>query len=185
MPSAIAATALVAGCATLPSVPVTASHGARHEPAASRVTTTSTSTTTTEPPVAPLAWSPCNEGLQCATLTVPLDYADPDGSTVPISVVRHAAEEPAARIGSLVIDPGGPGLSGVDDMANELSALTPQVLDDFDVVMFDPPRGGSQRPRHLWRNSGESPSQPSRSGARHTDPAGGTDGAAEAVWPRV
>ena len=45
---------------------------------------------------------------------------------------------PADRIGSLVIDPGGPGVSGVDDMANELNVLTPGLLDDFDIVMFDP-----------------------------------------------
>ena len=85
-----------------------------------------------------MAWSPCNGDLQCGTLVVPLDYAQPDGPTIPIAVARHPAEDPAARIGSLVIDPGGPGLSGIDDMANELSALTPQLLDDFDIVMFDP-----------------------------------------------
>jgi pimeloyl-ACP methyl ester carboxylesterase len=85
-----------------------------------------------------MAWSPCNSDLQCGTLVVPLDYAHPDGPTIPIAVARHPAEDPAARIGSLVIDPGGPGVSGVDDMANELRALTPQLLDDFDIVLFDP-----------------------------------------------
>ncbi len=76
--------------------------------------------------------------LQCGTLIVPLDYADPRGPTLPIAVARHPAEDPATRIGSLVIDPGGPGVSGIDDMSNELSSLTPGVLDDFDIVMFDP-----------------------------------------------
>jgi pimeloyl-ACP methyl ester carboxylesterase len=70
-------------------------------------------------------------------LVVPLNYADPGGPTIPIAVARHPAEDPATRIGSLVINPGGPGVSGIDDMQNELSALTPQLLDDFDVVMFD------------------------------------------------
>ena len=51
---------------------------------------------------------------------MPLDYADPGGPTIPIAVARHPAEDPADRIGSLVIDPGGPGRSGIDDMANEL-----------------------------------------------------------------
>ena len=92
----------------------------------------------TEPPVTPISWSPCNGDLQCGTLVVPLDYADPKGPTIPIAVARHPAEDPAARIGSLVIDPGGPGCPGIDDMANELSSLTPQLLDDFDIVMFDP-----------------------------------------------
>ncbi len=76
--------------------------------------------------------------LQCGTLVVPLNYADPAGPTIPIALVRHPAEDPSARIGSLVIDPGGPGVSGIDDAANELSALTPQLLDDFDIVLFDP-----------------------------------------------
>ena len=53
-------------------------------------------------------------------------------------MARHPAEDPAARIGSLVIDPGGPGVSGIDDMSNELGVLTPQLLDDFDIVLFDP-----------------------------------------------
>ncbi len=85
-----------------------------------------------------MVWTPCNGDLQCGTLVVPLDYADPNGPTIPIAVARHPAEDPAARIGSLVIDPGGPGVSGIDDMANELGVLTPQLLDDFDIVMFDP-----------------------------------------------
>ena len=85
-----------------------------------------------------MVWSPCNGDSQCGTLVVPLDYAHPGGSTISVAVARHTAEEPAARIGSLVIDPGGPGVSGINDMSNELSALTPQLLDDFDIVLFDP-----------------------------------------------
>jgi pimeloyl-ACP methyl ester carboxylesterase len=93
----------------------------------------------TEPPVTPVDWTPCNGDLQCGNLIVPLDYAHAaHGPTISIALARHPAGVPAARIGSLVIDPGGPGVSGVDDMANELSSLTPGLLDDFDVVMFDP-----------------------------------------------
>lgn len=93
---------------------------------------------TNGPPVTPLTWSPCNGDLQCASLVVPLNYAHTRGPTIAIAVERHQAEDPSARIGSLVINPGGPGVSGLDDMANELSVLTPQLLDDFDIVMFDP-----------------------------------------------
>jgi pimeloyl-ACP methyl ester carboxylesterase len=90
------------------------------------------------PPVTPLTWSPCNGDLQCASLVVPLNYADPGGPTIAIALERHPAEDPSARLGSLVINPGGPGVSGLDDMRNELAALTPQLLDDFDIVTFDP-----------------------------------------------
>jgi pimeloyl-ACP methyl ester carboxylesterase len=71
-------------------------------------------------------------------MTVPLDYAKPQGATIGMAVERHLAEVPAQRIGSLVINPGGPGVSGIDDFPNELSSLTGQLLDDFDVVTFDP-----------------------------------------------
>ena len=108
-----------------------------------------------------MAWSPCNGDLQCGTLVVPLDYADPSGPTIPIAVARHPAEDPAARIGSLVIDPGGPGVSGIDDMANELSVLTPQLLDDFDIVMFDPRGVERSDPVDLRRgDTGSAPSDP-------------------------
>jgi pimeloyl-ACP methyl ester carboxylesterase len=105
---------------------------------ATSTTTTTVPTTVPEPPVAPISWVACGADLQCGTLTVPLDYARPGGTTIGIAVERHLADVPADRIGSLVINPGGPGVSGIDDFANELAALTPGLLDDFDIVTFDP-----------------------------------------------
>jgi pimeloyl-ACP methyl ester carboxylesterase len=103
------------------------------------LTLPSTSTTTTATlPVAPITWTQCNGNLQCGTLIVPLDYAHPQGATIGIAVERHLARDPAQRIGSLVINPGGPGVSGIDDFVNELDILTPGLLDDFDIVTFDP-----------------------------------------------
>jgi pimeloyl-ACP methyl ester carboxylesterase len=130
-----AAVLVLAGCST-PGHHV-ATPPAHHHRTGS-TTSSSTSTTTTTLPVAPIAWTPCNGDLQCGTLTVPLNYADPGGSTIGIAVERHVAETPSARIGSLVINPGGPGVSGIDDFSNELSVLTPGLLDDFDIVTFDP-----------------------------------------------
>ncbi len=71
-------------------------------------------------------------------MIVPLNYAHPQGATIGIAVERHLARDPAQRIGSLVINPGGPGVSGIDDFVNELDTLTPGLLDDFDIVTFDP-----------------------------------------------
>ena len=135
LPVVATASLFAASSASLPGSPQS-QRAASHRGAAT--TTTTTTTIPPEPPATPLSWSSCAGGLQCATLVVPLDYADPRGPTIPIAVVRHPAEVPAARIGSLVIDPGGPGVSGIDDTTNELSVLTPQLLDDFDVVLFDP-----------------------------------------------
>jgi pimeloyl-ACP methyl ester carboxylesterase len=107
-----------------------------------------------------MAWTPCNSDLECGTLVVPLDYAQPAGPTIPIAVARHSAQDPAARIGSLVIDPGGPGVSGIDDMANELSALTPQLLDDFDIVLFDPRGVERSDPVTCGASTSSAPSDP-------------------------
>ena len=86
----------------------------------------------------PVVWSPCGDDLQCGSVSVPLDYDRPDGGTIKIALERRPAADPADRIGSLVINPGGPGTSGIDDLQNELSVLTPELLDDFDIVSFDP-----------------------------------------------
>ena len=161
------AAVLVAGCTPPPSGSGLEATGAGHTVASRRAApaapVTPSTTTTTELPVAPLVWAPCNGDLQCATLTVPLDYADPGGPTIPIAVARHPAEDPAARIGSLVIDPGGPGLSGVDDLAHQVSVLSPQLLEQFDIVTFDPRGVGRSDPITCGEtpgNSGSSPGDP-------------------------
>src|SRR4051794_5436125 len=63
-----------------------------------------------------IAWSPCDppgDGLDCATVSVPLDWDRPDGKLIDLAVMRHRASRPADRIGTLFVDPGGPGASGV------------------------------------------------------------------------
>ena len=89
-----------------------------------------------------LAWGPCGRAapapFECATAAVPLDYDQPAGATIPLAVVRRPAAAPAERLGTLFINPGGPGGSGVD-AAVDLAPLLPAALRDrFDVVGFDP-----------------------------------------------
>src|SRR4051812_44821855 len=99
---------------------------------AAPITTTSTSlapTTTTAPGPAPspapktsLNFAPCasDEGFQCATAEVPLDYAHPNGPTQAVRVTRLAASGPVnQRIGSLFVNPGGPG-AGALSFAHDL-----------------------------------------------------------------
>jgi hypothetical protein len=60
-------------------------------------------------------WSPCErECFECATVPVPLDHDQPEGATILLSVIRLPATDPGHRIGSLLLNPGGPGGSGVD-----------------------------------------------------------------------
>src|SRR6266702_5728086 len=60
-----------------------------------------------------LVWRSCDNGYQCTGLTVPVDYAEPGGATLHLAVVRKSATDQAHRLGSLVVNPGGPGGSGI------------------------------------------------------------------------
>jgi pimeloyl-ACP methyl ester carboxylesterase len=115
-------------------------------------TTEPTPGATTEPTsgatTGTLDWMPCDDidGLECATLAVPLDHADPGGEQIDLAIVRQPAGDPGARIGSVVFNPGGPGGSGREFL--ELARLTvpTEVADVFDLVSFDPRGVGMSTP---------------------------------------
>ncbi|MEU4577670.1 alpha/beta fold hydrolase [Nonomuraea sp. NPDC023979] len=87
-----------------------------------------------------ISWTPCAEdpSAECGTLTVPVDWRKPRGETFELALARRKASDPAARIGSLVINPGGPGGSGVDAVVGGYLGFTPEITSRFDVVGFDP-----------------------------------------------
>ncbi|WP_149825239.1 alpha/beta hydrolase [Streptomyces tailanensis] len=108
---------------------------------------TGTSTAATPATSAPLqgsiAWEPCDspygEGdFECATLAVPVDWARPDGETIDLALSRHRATDPDRRIGSLLLNPGGPGMSGVDLALSSPFSFSPELVERFDFVGFDP-----------------------------------------------
>lgn len=75
--------------------------------------------------------------LECGTLAVPLDHDDPDGETIDIALARvPASGGPGERIGSLVLNPGGPGESGVEMLAHP--QFSDGIREAFDLVAFDP-----------------------------------------------
>ncbi len=84
--------------------------------------------------IAPIEWTPCG-GFGCATFAVPLDHLDPDGPTIDLALRRRSASG-GDPIGTLFINPGGPGGSGYD-MLSWFSG-DPRTLANFDVVGFDP-----------------------------------------------
>ncbi|MCX4527936.1 MULTISPECIES: alpha/beta hydrolase [unclassified Streptomyces] len=106
----------------------------------------------------PLKWGECEaptpaEGggeappkdWQCATLHVPLDYADPEGETIPLALIRAKARDKDKRLGSLVFNFGGPGGSGISTLpgaAKEYDALRER----YDLVSFDPRGVGASAP---------------------------------------
>jgi pimeloyl-ACP methyl ester carboxylesterase len=89
-------------------------------------------------PAPAVPWAECGDGFQCATVAAPLDYDRPRGAQIGISVIRLPAADPGQRIGSLLLNPGGPGGSGVD-FARIVATSLPAVLRArFDIVGFDP-----------------------------------------------
>ncbi|GAA1134518.1 alpha/beta hydrolase [Nocardioides aquiterrae] len=91
-----------------------------------------------------LSWSSCRDGDLCATLTVPLDYHHPDGDTLDLALLKVPAT--GDRIGSLVVNPGGPGAPGTDYAANASSVFRDPITRAFDVVGFDPRGTGDSDP---------------------------------------
>ncbi|GMU79206.1 MAG: proteinase [Acidimicrobiia bacterium] len=84
-----------------------------------------------------LQWRSCGDGFECATLTVPVDEASPGLGTVDLAVIRAPARDPERRIGSLVMNPGGPGGSGVDFLRDAAGSFT-ELRERFDLVSWDP-----------------------------------------------
>ncbi|GAA1224858.1 alpha/beta hydrolase [Rhodoglobus aureus] len=85
-----------------------------------------------------LEWANCGDALQCATAVAPVDWENPEGDTIELALVRQTARG-NDRIGSLLVNPGGPGGSGFDFVADSVDYATSEALQSqFDVVGFDP-----------------------------------------------
>lgn len=135
-PSAPGTTAAPARSAGGTSVP-----GARSDPAGSAAIVPRTST---------LHWQACTgslAGLRCASLQVPLNYADPSGRKITIALSMVPATAPASQQqGVMLVNPGGPGGAG-RSLAGEVAAgLSPQVAATYDIVGFDPRGVGASSP---------------------------------------
>ncbi|WP_188190366.1 alpha/beta fold hydrolase [Nonomuraea sp. SYSU D8015] len=95
-----------------------------------------------------IAWAPCEEepAAECGKLTVPVDWSKPDGPKIDLAVARRKATDPAARVGSLVVNPGGPGGSGVEFTYGAPGFFTEELQRHFDIVGFDPRGVGRSNP---------------------------------------
>ena len=102
------------------------------------------------PQTSTLHWQACTgqvTGLQCASLQVPLNYADPGGRKIAIALSMVPATAPRAKQqGVMLVNPGGPGASGLS-LAGEVAAgISPQVAATYDIVGFDPRGVGASSP---------------------------------------
>ncbi|MEU1206411.1 alpha/beta hydrolase [Nocardia sp. NPDC005825] len=91
-----------------------------------------------------VSWKSCDEprlddlGAHCAAVTVPLNYAEPQGRTTTVAISRIPATDPARRRGVVLSNPGGPGGGGLDYFVETGKALTPEVRARYDLIGMDP-----------------------------------------------
>ncbi len=111
----------------------------------------------------PVRWETCQfvggakldlpAGTECGRIAVPVDYAkadDPDAPVAQLAMIRFPAT--GEKIGSLLVNPGGPGESGIEAAVGMVDSLPSEVRERFDFVGFDPRGVGSSTPA-LWCNS--------------------------------
>jgi pimeloyl-ACP methyl ester carboxylesterase len=83
-------------------------------------------------------WKVCERVYECARVDVPLDYDRPRATTISLALLRFPAAVPSKRLGSLVVNPGGPGAPGTDWARGATAAFRTPVLNRYDIVGFDP-----------------------------------------------
>ncbi|WP_029290387.1 alpha/beta hydrolase [Cellulomonas sp. HZM] len=93
-------------------------------------------------PLPKVDWFDCSDVVgprtQCGTVRLPLDYDKPKGATTEVALLRLKVKDPKKKVGTLFLNPGGPGGSGVQIAAAASQFLSPALLEKFDVVGFDP-----------------------------------------------
>ncbi|MGW0826004.1 alpha/beta fold hydrolase [Streptomyces sp. NPDC002845] len=94
-------------------------------------------------------WKPCPQdaAAECGTLRLPVNWARPSDEQFDLAVARRKATDPARRVGVLLVNPGGPGASGVDFALRDAPAqFSAEVQEKFDIVGFDPRGVGGSEP---------------------------------------
>ena len=114
-------------------------------------TSTSDPTATSEPepstqPASELQWEVFMEGIEFTTLEVPIDYDDPGGAQFELFIARRLADDQQNKIGSLLINPGGPGVGGADYAIGADQIFGEELLERFDIVGWDPRGTGLSQP---------------------------------------
>ncbi|KAF7370135.1 Abhydrolase-4 domain-containing protein [Mycena sanguinolenta] len=122
-------------------------------------------------PTDELIWTDCYSNQQCARLKVPLDYSRPDGASAAIALIRTPSavphDSPRYR-GPVLINPGGPGGSGVDTVVAAGPLLSTIIGPEFDIIGFDPRGASKPFPLHFTRIQTSEPTTTNAGVARST-----------------
>jgi len=106
--------------------------------------------TTSTIPFSPIRWKKCLlseiAGIKCATLEVPYDYENQSVGSFTLNIRVHPAAKPKLRVGSLVVNRGGPGAESASMASDAGFYFTQTILDHFDIVAFDPRGTGASLP---------------------------------------
>jgi pimeloyl-ACP methyl ester carboxylesterase len=106
--------------------------------------------TTTDFVVNPIVWTACdgstNTEVECGNIEVPFDYADPEQGSFVLYVKKHNAANPADRIGSMMVNPGGPGFGGSSLADDARYYFSQDLIDHFDIIAWDPRGTGESTP---------------------------------------
>jgi pimeloyl-ACP methyl ester carboxylesterase len=108
-------------------------------------------TTLAEVPIDPIQWTACDDlpaesPVRCAVLEVPYSYEDPTLGTFSLHVKMRPADDAAKRIGSMLVNPGGPGFGGSSLATDANYYFSSSLLEVFDVVAWDPRGTGLSTP---------------------------------------
>ena len=113
-------------------------------------TTTNPLETTTTFVVNPIEWKACDGStstqVECGNIEVPFDYADPEQGSFVLYIKKHNAASPADRIGSMMVNPGGPGFGGSSLADDAQYYFSQDLIDHFDIIAWDPRGTGESTP---------------------------------------
>src|SRR5690349_18014496 len=144
-------------CTAAPPPAATAATAAAATPAGPDRTAPAQARLVDRVPAPVLHWRTCRKTAQCATARLPLDYRDPHGATVRLALLRIPARDPRHRLGTMFVNPGGPGDSARDFAfsATVPPAVPRKILNRFDIVGIDPRGVGGSTPIRCFATTAE------------------------------
>ena len=98
-------------------------------------------------------WTKCHGSLECGSVRVPIDWAHVGAASIRIALVKHSAT--GSRVGDLLVNPGGPGASGVEFVEDGVGGVVDRTIAaHYDIIGFDPRGVGASAPVTCLDNAG-------------------------------